>query len=131
MSATKIAIVDSGTSLLGGPTQEVNALAALMGATYISGVFVVDCNTTIPAMAFTLGGEDYVLEREDLVQMMETEEGYGVCILNIQRMDMVTPFWLLGDVFMRKYYVQFDYGKKRVGFALAAAGTDRNQTHLV
>lgn len=133
MSATKIAIVDSGTSLLAGPSQEVHALATLMGATSVpSGMYIIDCDAPMPSLTFTLGDKDYVLEKEDLI--VGEESGY--CMLGFQTIHMRTPTWILGDIFMRKYYVQFDWGNKRVGFASAAVedrrlGAREDMTNLV
>jgi len=117
MSLTPVAIVDSGTSLLVGPERDVQVLATMMGATQsFQGFYMVDCNQTVPSIAFTLGGKEYVLEMADLV----VEKADGWCVLGIQGSPM--GMWILGDVFMRRYYVQFDWGRKRVGFATAAPG---------
>lgn len=35
-----------------------------------------------------------------------------------------SKMWILGDIFMRKYYVQFDWGQQRLGFARARHAGD-------
>jgi len=120
VSSTKAAIVDSGTSLLAGPTAEINAIATKLGAKSVLGKeWTVDCSTKIPDLTFTLGGKDYVLTQQDLILQQSGTQ----CILALMGVDVPAPhgpLWILGDVFMRVYYTQFDWGNKRLGFAKAS-----------
>jgi len=120
MSSTKKAIVDSGTSLLAGPTAEVQAIANKLGAKSVLGKeYTVDCGATLPDLTFTLGGLDYVLKKSDLI----LQQSGSQCVLGLMGIDIPAPngpLWILGDVFMRAYYVQFDWGNKRLVFAKAA-----------
>jgi len=120
-SAVK-AIVDSGTSLLAGPKADVKKIAKLVGAKPIAfgltGEYSIDCNAKAPDMEFSLGGNTYTLALKDYI----INEG-GECLFAMMGIDIPAPngpLWILGDVFMRKYYTKFDYGNKRLGFALAA-----------
>jgi len=120
VSSTKSAIVDSGTSLLAGPSAEVKAIADKLGAKSVLGKeYTVDCSAALPDLIFTLGGQEYSLKKADLI----LQQSGSTCILGLIGVDVPAPrgpLWILGDVFMRKYYVQFDWGQKRLGFALAA-----------
>lgn len=121
ISSTKAAIVDSGTSLLAGPVADVQALATKLGAKSILGKeWTIDCGVAVPDLTFTLGGKDFALTKQDLI----LQASGSTCVLAIMGVDVPAPhgpLWILGDVFMRVYYVQFDYGKKQLGLAKAAA----------
>lgn len=119
VSSTKKAIVDSGTSLLAGPKDEVAKIAAAVGAKKIPLLpeYTIDCDATAPDLVFTLGGKDYHLALKDYVI-----EDAGECIFAMTGIDVPAPagpLWILGDVFMRKYYTQFDMDNKQLGFAVA------------
>lgn len=119
MTSTNKAIVDSGTSLLAGPKTEVAAIAKAVGAKKIPLLpeYSIDCNATAPDIVFTLGGTDYSLSLQDYVI-----EDAGECIFAMTGIDVPAPhgpLWILGDVFMRKFYTQFDMDNKQLGFATA------------
>jgi len=113
------AVVDSGTSLIAGPSKTVREIALTIGAKPNgSGQYMLDCDKTdsIPDIIFSINGSEYTLEGKDVVI-----ESNGACLLAFMGIDMPppNPEWILGDVFMRKYYTVFDFGKERVGFAKA------------
>jgi hypothetical protein len=114
------AIVDSGTSLLTGPSSDVQAIAESIGAKELHGTgeYLVDCDVTkLPNLDFTLNGKVYTLEPADYL----IPDG-DVCLFAMMGLDIPRPngpLWILGDIFMRKYYTVFDVANKQVGFANA------------
>lgn len=113
------AIVDSGTSLLTAPTEVVKAIAKSIHAVEIvAGEYVCTCDSSkLPNFVFNVNGNDYVLEPEDYL----IPDG-EICLLGLLGMDIPAPagpLWIMGDIFMRKYYTVFDSTNARVGFAPA------------
>jgi hypothetical protein len=119
MSSVKKAIVDSGTSLLAGPVDDVKALAQKVGATaIINNEYSIACDGSSPDIVFTIDGKDYTFTKEDY-----TIKSGSTCLFAVTGITVPAPrgpLWILGDPFMRKYYTKFDWGNKRLGFATAA-----------
>jgi len=112
------AIVDSGTSIMTGPSKDVANIAKALGAKeFIAGEYLVACDYTLPNLAFNINGVFYELTPNDYL----IPDG-DICLLGLMAMDIPAPtgpLWILGDVFMRKYYTVFDVANSRVGFAPA------------
>jgi len=104
------AIVDTGTSLIVVPSGE--------GSQWISNLKInSDCSNLnkLPILSFSLGDQKnpIVLKLPPSVYVLQED---GQCQLGIQEMEGL-PLWILGDTFIRHFYVVFDKGKNRVGFA--------------
>merc|ERR1719436_1879448 len=123
-ASTTKAIADTGTSLLAIPTSVFTSLLTKFPAGVVKpllhGEYTVDCSraSTMPTISFNIGGKEFALEGSEYVLSVS-----GQCLLGFIGLDVPPPrgpLWILGDVFLRKYYTVFDYGKTQIGFATAA-----------
>jgi len=120
VTSTLKAILDTGTSLLAGPSADVKKIAASVGAKPFflnKAEYTIDCSKipTLPDLVFNIAGKDYTLSGKDYV----INSG-SICLFAMSGIDVpapMGPLWILGDVFIRKYYTVFDWGQQRLGFA--------------
>ncbi|KAG8246778.1 hypothetical protein J6590_077119 [Homalodisca vitripennis] len=114
--STYPAIPDSGTSLLYGPSEFTDQINQAIGGEESDGTYIVDCTTidSLPDVTIYIGGKPFVLHPQDYIISMPTESGEDVCVSTFIGSDNLS-FFILGDVFMRKYYTVFDMGNNQVG----------------
>jgi saccharopepsin len=112
------AAIDTGTSLIALPTDIAEMLNTQIGAKKSwNGQYQVDCSKvpSLPELSFYFAGKAYPLKGSDYILEVQ-----GTCISAFTGMDLNLPggsLWIIGDVFLRKYFTVYDLGRNAVGFA--------------
>ncbi|GAA5814516.1 hypothetical protein MFLAVUS_008013 [Mucor flavus] len=112
------AAIDTGSSLLVAPTTVADLINGELGATKNwAGQYVLDCATVpdLPEFCFVFSGKDFCLQGKDYILQVQDQ-----CISGFMGMDIpepAGPLWIVGDVFLRKFYSVYDLGNNRVGLA--------------
>jgi len=93
-------------------------LNAQIGATKSwNGQYQVDCAKVpdLPDLSFYFNGKPYPLKGTDYILEVQ-----GTCISSFTGLDINLPggsLWIIGDVFLRRYFTVYDLGRNAVGFA--------------
>ncbi|CAF4702779.1 unnamed protein product, partial [Rotaria socialis] len=127
ISSSTYAIADTGTTLIVGPTAQVDSLNGAIGATYDSSsqLYTVDCHTrslsSFPNITFTIGDTVFILKPLQYLWITGDQSAGYICYSVFSPSDSTDSngnlFWILGDFFLYRYYSVFDIQNNRVGFS--------------
>jgi saccharopepsin len=112
------AAIDTGTSLIVMPTTIADMLNAEIGATRSwNGQYTLPCDKvpSLPDFTFVFDGKPYPIASTDYILNLGNQ-----CVSSFTGMDISpggSQLWIVGDVFLRKYFTVYDLGRDAVGFA--------------
>ncbi|KAJ3111247.1 Vacuolar protease A [Phlyctochytrium bullatum] len=119
--------IDTGTSLSAIPTADADAINGRIGGKKnAQGQYIIDCKTldSLPDLAIEFAGKNFTLSANEYVLKVSGGPfgGGEQCVSGFMGLDIPAPagpLWVVGDIFLRKYYSIYDLGNLRVGFATA------------
>eukprot|EP00357_Protocruzia_adherens_P007535 CAMPEP_0115043322 /NCGR_PEP_ID=MMETSP0216-20121206/46804_1 /TAXON_ID=223996 /ORGANISM="Protocruzia adherens, Strain Boccale" /LENGTH=264 /DNA_ID=CAMNT_0002425629 /DNA_START=510 /DNA_END=1304 /DNA_ORIENTATION=- len=125
------AVLDTGTSLIAGPSEKI--------ATLIADIEIeLDCNNVdeLPDISFVIGGREFEFKPRDYIlfsnsSLDQQKCRYYIlfsnssldqqkCRIGFMPLDVPPPkgpLWILGDIFIRRYFTIFDRDFDQVGLA--------------
>ncbi|CAI9167000.1 unnamed protein product [Rangifer tarandus platyrhynchus] len=113
------AIVDTGSSLLIGPSDVVSSIQRHINPNPIGdSKRLISCNRTmtLPPVIFTINGMNFPLSRKYYIQKVSED----ICFITFNGgTENMSPSetWVLGDIFLRAYFTVFDRGNNRIGLS--------------
>ncbi|KAF8431037.1 aspartic peptidase domain-containing protein [Terfezia claveryi] len=117
----RTAIIDTGTSLILLPPDDAYDLhLAIEGARTDGDSFAVPCHTN-KTLDMTFSGVTYKIPPIDWIGDPTAPDGLYCLSHVISRTITGKSTWLMGDVFLKNVYSNFDFDKSRIGFAYRAS----------
>eukprot|EP00927_Polykrikos_kofoidii_P070612 TRINITY_DN67026_c0_g1_i1.p1 TRINITY_DN67026_c0_g1~~TRINITY_DN67026_c0_g1_i1.p1 ORF type:complete len:583 (-),score=93.65 TRINITY_DN67026_c0_g1_i1:30-1778(-) len=106
--------VDTGTSLLAGPSSFVQSLKTKLQLR-------PDCSNfaSLPLLGFAIGGKVLNLKANDYIDRNEETSSCSVALMALDVPPPKGPLLVLGDPFLRRFLTVYDRDGPRVGFAVA------------
>jgi len=118
--------VDTGTSMLAGPSELVDKLSNMVGAKD-------DCSNfdSLPKVGFQVGDKVLNLMPDDYMDKSASDCSFSLMALDVP--PPKGPLFIFGDPFLRRFVTIYDRQEARVGFAVAkhGDGTDTTAAQLI
>ncbi|EGR34063.1 hypothetical protein IMG5_024830 [Ichthyophthirius multifiliis] len=119
-----VLMIDSGTSLVTGPSQDMQILTQYLNDQGLQCKDISQMPTLtfiIDKIYYHIQPEEYVITFKGIEQSVyEHNKNPTECINGLLPMDiqdtLLDSFWIIGDLIMSKYLTIFDMDKLRVGF---------------
>jgi hypothetical protein len=111
--------VDTGTSMLAGPSDLVDKLSNMVAAKS-------DCSNfeSLPKLGFQIGDKVLNLQPDDYMDRSSSDCSFSLMALDVP--PPKGPLFIFGDPFLRRFVTIFDRSVPRVGFAVAKHTGDSN-----
>jgi hypothetical protein len=111
--------VDTGTSMLAGPSELVDKLSNMVAAK-------ADCSNfdSLPKLGFQIGDKVLNLQPDDYMDRSSSDCSFSLMALDVP--PPKGPLFIFGDPFLRRFVTIFDRSVPRVGFAVAKHSGDTN-----
>ncbi len=138
------ALIDTTTYNIQSPSTaleriiEVNKLVcykhsddAMVAVDCVSGEYnvlaLVGCGAHFESLGFYMDGHTYYMSKDNLVyEITGSSHEEKICALRLEPSN-TTESWVLGTIFMTRYYTVFDLARNRIGFAVRSEGRNKER----
>ncbi|KAH8383399.1 hypothetical protein KR009_008444 [Drosophila setifemur] len=111
------AILDTGTSLILMPQKIYNIILKIIPSKTEGGFFILSCEPeTLPDVELFIGGKPFLITPDDYLVEVDFRNR-KVCTPAFAPIKL--DFWVLGDIFLERYYTVYDVTERKIGLAKA------------